>query len=189
MCKLYSSGKKRHAPLVRAAVGISDYILDIHLGHGFFTDAAFTRTIHNPVIENETAPADRMSQRPSKVSLGFVGALAPHKGIETLLKSVKKLAPGRASLHVFGKPQSESYGAYLTSTYQSDDITFHGYRKPEEIYPSLDALRCATNRSAGSSPKPTHTGCRSLHRIGAVCRKSCAKIKMGSCSTLMTRTH
>lgn len=138
-CKLSSAGKRRQAFRVTAAVGISDYILDMHLGHGFFTDAGFTRTIHNPVptATEEAPPSNRNTE---KVSLGFVGSLAPHKGIETLLRSARQLGNGRASVHVYGRPCTESYGAYLTRTYESDDVVFHGHKRPEEIYPALDVL-------------------------------------------------
>lgn len=138
-CRIASYGKKRQAPRVRAAVGISDYILDIHLAHGFFTNAQLTRTIFNPV-PSARASGPALAKDPSRVHLGFVGSLAPHKGIELLLSSLRRLNSAKIDAHIFGRPHTETYGAYLTRTYGSDRVTFHGQQPPERIYQTLDAL-------------------------------------------------
>jgi glycosyltransferase involved in cell wall biosynthesis len=139
LCRMASLGKKKQAPRVRAVVGISDHILDVHLAHGFFSTAAITRTIYNSVTRSPE-PIAPTPRDPSRVRLGFVGTLAPHKGIELFLESLKSLDSPRVSAHVYGRPCTESYGAYLTSKFSASDVTFHGHQQPDRIYPSLDAL-------------------------------------------------
>ncbi|MBD3401805.1 glycosyltransferase [candidate division GN15 bacterium] len=137
-CRIFSLGKKQQASRVTAAVGISTYILEKHLRYGFFTNTAISRTIHNPIlpVENRGTKRDATDQ----INIGFVGRLAPHKGVELLLSSVRRIDSPRFRIHLYGEGQSHEYERLLKDRYTSSRVIFHGVRPPEEIYGSLDML-------------------------------------------------
>lgn len=137
-CKFYSMPRKKLSKFVHAAVGVSRFILDKHLNFGYFKDSKIKTHIYSPVF-SDSNPRKPNRDR-SHVTFGFVGMLAPIKGIEYLLKRYGKMRLENARLKVFGRGITPSYENYLIDRYAGDNIEFMGLKDPDEIYDELDVV-------------------------------------------------
>lgn len=137
-CRFYSMPRKKLSKYVHAAVGVSRFILDKHLNFGYFKASKIKTHIYSPAF---LASNPRKSNRDrSHVTFGFVGMLAPIKGIEYLLKRFGKMRLGDARLKVFGRGITPSYEKYLIDRYAGDNIEFMGLKNADEIYDELDVV-------------------------------------------------
>ncbi len=134
-CRLLSIPRRIMSRKVDAVTGISRYILEKHLHLGYFSGASIKETIYNP-IERIFTP-----RRPGlpPVIFGYSGSLAPHKGIEFLLKAFSRVK-GQSRLLVFGKAPEPHYETYLRRKYESERVIFMGFVNPEEIYVQIHVL-------------------------------------------------
>ncbi|NOY88988.1 MAG: glycosyltransferase family 4 protein [FCB group bacterium] len=131
--------KKKLSDNVNAIVGISKFILDRHLKFGYFHHANIKTYIYNPINGIEKIPL-RQNRKNNIVTFGYIGLLAPSKGIEYLLKHFYQIDLKKARLLVFGRGITPAYEKYLKDHYQQDNIIFMGFKKTEEIYPLLDVI-------------------------------------------------
>lgn len=130
-CRVLSLPKEKATALVDAVVGNSQFILQKHTSNGLFDDAS-KHTIYNayePKIVEDTAPDD------AKV-IGYIGRLAPSKGIDTLISAVRLLAnehkaTPRVIIAGSGDPK---YTAQLKEMAQGLPIKFIGRVNPEAFY-------------------------------------------------------
>jgi len=139
-CKFYSIPKKFSSNNVDTIVGVSKFILNKHLGYGYFKNAKIKTYIYNPVsISNNDENTIRRGNI-KKIKFGFVGMLSPHKGIEFLLKRFWKMDVKAAKLYIFGRGFTKEYENYLMGNYSSDNIFFMGFKSQKEIYSLIDVL-------------------------------------------------
>ncbi|HET6897677.1 MAG TPA: glycosyltransferase, partial [Vicinamibacteria bacterium] len=80
-----------------------------------------------------------------RTRFGYVGTMAPHKGVHVLLEAVKRLARPGWTLDLVGRPDLDpEYGARLRAIAHGDSrIRFRGPVPPEAhdtLWPSLDVL-------------------------------------------------
>jgi len=85
-------------------------------------------------------PVDRAD---GKVSFGYVGTLAPHKGVHVLMQALRKIPPETCRLHVFGSDAHYGdYGAMLRELAEGLDVTFHGALDRQNIGRAFEAIDC-----------------------------------------------
>jgi glycosyltransferase involved in cell wall biosynthesis len=76
------------------------------------------------------------------LSVGFVGRLIPHKGVDVLLEAVA--LDDRFRAHIFGTgPELERLTAMADSLSIADRVTFHGHVDEEripDVYPQVDVV-------------------------------------------------
>jgi glycosyltransferase involved in cell wall biosynthesis len=137
-CRFYSMPRKILSKHVHAAVGVSRFILDRHLNFGYFRTSRIKTHIYSPSF-GEFHPRES-NRNNSHINFGFVGMLAPIKGIEYLLERYGKMRLGNARLRVFGRGLTPSYEKYLIDRYAGDSIEFMGFKNPDEIFSDLDAV-------------------------------------------------
>jgi glycosyltransferase involved in cell wall biosynthesis len=92
--------------------------------------------IPNPVV---VAPSETGTAAP--VRFGYVGALAPHKGVHVLLDAFAAAGDG-AELHVFGAAEDPAYAERLRQRV-GGNVVFHGAfdgARRDEVYGSFDVL-------------------------------------------------
>jgi glycosyltransferase involved in cell wall biosynthesis len=78
-----------------------------------------------------------------KVSFGYVGTLAPHKGVHILMQALAKLPPELCRLHVFGSDAHfGEYGSMLRELAEGLDVTFHGAIDRENIGRAFEKIDC-----------------------------------------------
>lgn len=133
-CRVFRFPHRRKSAAAAAVVGISNHILDQFLDAGYF-DGAMARRIYNvepPLTLN--LPSLSYPKRPV---FGFIGRIAPHKGIQTLLRAFRdaKLPVG-AILFIAGEGEP-TYVGDLKKDYESDNIRFLGRQRPEVFFPRL----------------------------------------------------
>lgn len=123
---------------VNAVVGVSKFVLEHHLRHGYFRLSPVKRVIHN--AQANSAALNVPSRRPdSIVRFGFIGNLAQNKGIELLLDVFKESARSHWQLHIAGRGHAR-YENYLREWYAGPNIIFKGVQKPGDFYPNIDFL-------------------------------------------------
>lgn len=138
VCSWHSRRKQRGYTRLDAVTGVSDYIIERHQSYQLLPEAK--RTVRIPNAFDPPA-SDPLPRRPTaNLTFGYVGALAPHKGIELLLKAFATGAPPNTRLALFGAAPSLDYDQQLRQRYESRAVTFQGRKDPSEIYPQIDVL-------------------------------------------------
>ena len=134
ICRLILAFRRTFSIYVDAVVGNSNFVLQEHLNSGFFKNS-LKYVIYNSL---ESEKISIKQNKNEKINFGFIGILAPHKGIELLLKAFKEIPS--ENLHVFGSGINSEYDKYLRNRYKSEKITFHGFVKTEEAFKIIDVL-------------------------------------------------
>jgi len=137
ICKCYSVPKKILSNNIEAVVGVSRFILNMHLERGYFGKAKKKTYIYNPI---DGATETTGHNKDKYLRFGFVGLLSPDKGIEYLLTEFSEGRFNNTKLFVFGRGVTRAYEEYLVRKFKAENIFFMGYRKTEEIYPSINVL-------------------------------------------------
>lgn len=133
-CKLFRFLHRRKSGAVRAVVGISDHILKQFLDAGYFPGAK-ARRIYNVATPVGLDVTD--IEFPRTPVFGFIGRIAPHKGIETLLRAfVTASMPAGSTLLIAGDGEPD-YVANLKARYQNEAVCFLGRQKPDSFFPRL----------------------------------------------------
>lgn len=137
-CKLFRAFHPRLSEAVDAVVGISRFILDRHAQYGYFSKAKIQIVIHNVrVMSVAGTPRPAFDGRP--VRFGYIGTLAPAKGIEWLLEIFAGLTGINAELWVAGRGE-ENYESGLRRRFSSNRVRFLGQVAADTFYPRIDLL-------------------------------------------------
>jgi glycosyltransferase involved in cell wall biosynthesis len=137
-CKLLSFPKRMLSKHVDSVVGVSNFILQKHLAHGMFSKAVVKKRIFN--IFNPNKKFVKQFDRFDHIKFGFLGILAPTKGVEFVIERFIKAGVSSSSFEIYGKGHTADYEDYLKKKYSSDSVVFHGFKDAEDIYPNLDVL-------------------------------------------------
>lgn len=134
-CKLLSLPRRNASSVVNTVVGNSHFILNKHLEAGYFghAESAVIYNAYQP--EREVQPlGDR-----SPVVFGFLGRLAPTKGIEILLDAVRTLSNQRRDfkLVIAGEAESPEYGARLVARSDQLPVEFLGRVSPQDFFSKI----------------------------------------------------
>ncbi len=136
-CRPYALLRRRLSSCVDAVIGNGRFVLERHLGSGYFASAPKKRVIYNSY---PTKPAAISSEtRSLPIRFGYLGRLVTEKGLEVLLKSVAQLPQGTWTLDVAGRGLA-AYERYLHTRYKRSAIRFLGHSKPEDFFEKIDVL-------------------------------------------------
>ncbi|MDK2814625.1 MAG: hypothetical protein PWP18_538 [Thermoanaerobacter sp.] len=134
-CKLMRLPYKLKSNKLKAVVGVSNFILDKYLSYGYFRDVPIKKVIYNSrklssvIVERKTDPR--------YINFGFIGTLAPNKGVEVLLRAYHKVKKPHYKLFVAGAGKQD-YEEYLKSKYKDDSIIFMGRVEPKDFFEKVD---------------------------------------------------
>lgn len=138
-CALLTWPRKYFGHHVDHVVSISRSVLEIHRKNGYFYENDST-VIYNP---HDGMTADHVEGRsPSKVlRIGFMGRLAPSKGLEILFEAVSRLtgAESRFELIVAGAGDAE-YVAHLKGLARQRPVVFIGHVPVNQFYEKVDVV-------------------------------------------------
>lgn len=123
---------------VTAVVGVSEFILNHHLQHGYFRGVPIRRVIHN-ARNNQQALFTTCREQDGIVRFGFIGTLHQSKGIELLLRTFKEIGKNNWELHIAGSGVT-NYETFLLDSFSNLRVFFHGVQEPQEFYSSIDVL-------------------------------------------------
>ena len=136
-CKALSVIKKPMTSLVDGVFGETHFVVDQHLRLGYFKRAK------SAVIPGPVFPIEGRSPKLREGSLvvGYMGVLAPHKGVDVLADAARTL--GSASNIKFligGTGEDVAYVDQLKARFGEANVEFLGWVKPENAYPLFDVL-------------------------------------------------
>jgi glycosyltransferase involved in cell wall biosynthesis len=124
---------------VDTVIGNSHFILAEHLAAGGFSRAQ-RAVIYNGYRPAEPAPVRTSVPAARSLAIGYIGRLAPSKGLELLLRSFRRLVPTLTRpvcLHIAGVGES-SYVSHLRGLAQGLPVRFRGHMEPQEFYQTVD---------------------------------------------------
>lgn len=133
-CKLLDYNKKKYSQNVDCVIGISNFILNLHIKNGYFFKSD-KKVIYNAVnisIKKNT------TRKENQLIFGFLGTIAPYKGIEFLLKNFLQ-TENKASLYIGGFVDN-SYSQNLKKKYGSERVKFLGRVAPKDFLGKIDVL-------------------------------------------------
>lgn len=137
-CSVFSRPRVRRAKLVSAVVGVSRFVLDMHLRNGAFRGASVQRVIQNPSALSSAA-AETPRDQGATLRIGYLGRLEPIKGVDVLLDAVAGLPPGGWTLEIAGQAE-EGYLRQLRAHATSGPVQFSGSVDPEDFFRRIDLL-------------------------------------------------
>jgi glycosyltransferase involved in cell wall biosynthesis len=137
-CRMMRYLHKKKSKRINAVVGISQYIIGRVLNTGYFKDS-ITRIIYNArIISNSNRIHQQIST--SNIVFGYIGTLAPNKGVQWLIEQFNKISSNSILLKIAGEGNF-SYTNLLKNISANDTrISFTGYVKSEDFYPQIDVL-------------------------------------------------
>ncbi len=135
-CKLMRFPYKLRSNKLKAVVGISNFVLNKLLSYGYFKNVPIKKVIYDSRKGLDKTPVDRKINT-KYVNLGFIGSLAPNKGIEVLLKAYHKIKKPYYRLFIAGTGKRD-YEEYLKSKYKDESIIFLGKVEPKEFFNKVD---------------------------------------------------
>jgi glycogen(starch) synthase len=139
-CVVFSEVKKHYHRTIDQVVGASQSILHVHHEMGFFNELREVNqhVIWNPVrLSRERARAPRIGCTGPLV-FGFLGRLAPEKGINILLAACRSLSMGGWMLKIAGRAPVND--AALRAQTAGLPIDFLGFVDPLAFFDNIDVL-------------------------------------------------
>lgn len=136
-CQVVSTGKKAMTSLVNGVFGETHFVLQEHLHRGYFKNAK------SAVIPGPVFPVNGCTPKPRNGPLvvGYMGVLAPHKGVDVLANAARSLGPtSNFKFLIAGTGENPEYVELLKKKFGNADVEFLGWVKPEQTYPLFDVL-------------------------------------------------
>lgn len=140
--KLLSYVKKIQSRKVDAYVGISHFIHDLHIEHGFFPKALFKQVIYNSIgsnfIDNDRESFYRDDEG---VRFGYLGRLDSAKGIENIIDYLKTVDLN-FTLMIAGKGNASFVEKLKRKCSQDPRFIFIGQTEISIFFKKIDCLIC-----------------------------------------------
>ena len=131
-CKAFRLPHRGKSAAVSGVVAISEHMKTVFETAGYFPNARIDRiyNVEKPPAASALAP----QALPAPDAFGFIGRVAPHKGVEVLLEAFARAdLPETARLDIAGTG-TEAYVAGLRARYASPRIRFLGHTSPAAFF-------------------------------------------------------
>ena len=138
-CRLFTSQYKRLSSRVSAVVSNSQYILDLHLQNGYFSNVPAHVIFNVANVGGGSIP--RVNREPSNKSLtfGYFGRILKEKGLNIVFEATKRLKNQNWSLKVGGSGPAD-YVATLKDQYKNAQIEWLGFLDPQRFFEQVDVV-------------------------------------------------
>lgn len=124
-----------------AVVGVSEFVLKKYGELNYFSKVGLKRVIHNaaiiPHVQSQKTHSTVTSRPKVPVRYGFIGTIAPHKGIELLLECFCNNYIGRAQLLIAGQGKPD-YVRGLRERWGQSGVEFLGQVDPSSFFREVD---------------------------------------------------
>lgn len=141
-CRLLRLPHRSLSGGLRGVVGVSQFVLDLHINNGYFATVRHKAVIHNArdpralgVRERSRIPASGRKT----LRFGFIGRLDPPKGIEWLLDAFVHLYQFDTELWVAGSGKKD-YEEFLRKRFSDNRVQFLGRVAPSAFFPEVDVV-------------------------------------------------
>lgn len=138
-CVPFSIARRFFSRTVAGVVGVSRFILQRHLDHGFFRHAVVREAVFNPVA---SVPARRRSIGPV-VTFGYLGRIERIKGVEPLVRAFAERRDQRWRLLIAGTGQAHLVEHLKRQAERSPcggQIQFLGWTDADDFLAQVDVL-------------------------------------------------
>jgi glycosyltransferase involved in cell wall biosynthesis len=136
-CRLLRLPHRSLSRVPDAVVGVSRYVLDSFVEDGYFLGVPLRTHIHNAShLDTRSRPTPPLTG--ANIVFGFIGALTPIKGIESLLEAFRATARPGWLLRVAGSGDP-GFVEQLRRRHAGPGIEFVGRQDPATFYLGLDA--------------------------------------------------
>lgn len=139
-CRLFRLPHRALSNRLSAVVGVSQYILDRHVTEGYFNKVPIRRVIHNARDIQNQGIDHQPTTKHSGIRFGYVGRLAPPKGIGELIDAFRSVTEVDSELWIAGTGKAMVEAELRARTHGDMRIRFVGRVTPKELYPYLDVL-------------------------------------------------
>jgi len=139
VCRTYTAPRRALSGTPAAVISLSHRTLDRLEGCGLFPGEAETVVIHGASQLKIHALKSRPLRSADALTLGYLGRIAPNKGIEFMLDAVLRVEGPRVRVLLGGSGEA-SYLADLQARYASPAVQFCAFVKPEEFFERIDVL-------------------------------------------------
>jgi glycosyltransferase involved in cell wall biosynthesis len=137
-CRIWSRKNKTFSRDVRAVVAGSQFLLDRHIGHGFFSDSY--PSVIRPASIHRGCTARRKTSRPhNPLRLGFIGRLHRVKGLQRLFEMLKASATPSYELRIAGAG-NEHYTAFLKESAAGLPVRWLGWVDSQRFFSEIDVV-------------------------------------------------
>ena len=126
-----------HSRKVDALVGISDFILNCHLGQGLFSNSSVREVIGNPYGDYEITWTPRKLENSPCIRLGYLGQLSEVKGLRELIRCVRVTEDVTLKI---GGTGALDFVESLKAESEPRKIDFLGWVDPSDFFASIDIL-------------------------------------------------
>jgi len=137
-CRLLTERRRWASAMPAAVVGISQFILEVHSAHGYFSRAT-KAVIPNGVRSTAIAERNTDDAAAGPLRIGFIGRLHPTKGVELLLQALKRL-PRRSYIVKIAGAGRPDYEARLRDLADGLPVDFMGWIERDQFYRQIDVL-------------------------------------------------
>lgn len=133
-CLPFAWPRLRASRLVDHVVGISEFILRRHRDNHYFPNAD-----HSVIYNSYDPPAVEFRAPGEVIRLGYIGRLAPAKGVDMLIDALAQLVVNgvRVELLIAGEGD-DAYVAQLHAKSASLPIRFVGHQQPAAFFKEID---------------------------------------------------
>ena len=129
-CRVITYPKKYLSKNVDAVVGVSQFMIDTHRRHGYFSQATHQTIYTSAAVTPQVFPR---AHHPG-IQFGFIGRVHPIKGVAEIIQAFRRGAPPNARLYIAGEGPSEYYQHCKHLAEDSEEIIFLGQSSPNEFY-------------------------------------------------------
>ncbi|PTW43976.1 glycosyltransferase involved in cell wall biosynthesis [Sphingomonas faeni] len=143
-CRLLTDGRRRMSANVDIVYGASEYILDYHIGRGFFPRAI--AKVIEPPLDLDGQIKRPYVKRPIR-RFGFLGRIVKEKGITELLDGFARFRhnlsaddASSAELIIAGGGEGPFFDAQIARVDSMSGVRYAGVMKPHAFFDSVDAL-------------------------------------------------
>lgn len=137
-CRIASAGKKLCSQVVDGVTSEASHSMAKHRKNGFFR-RALGMVIPGAVEPPNVIPDDVLPDT-GPVRVGFIGMIAPVKGIGTLADAAALLGPDAGFEYVIAGDGDSDFMAKLRATFPSSTATFLGWTERDAFFRQVDVV-------------------------------------------------
>lgn len=137
-CRVHSAARMALSNNISAVTAVSQFTLDRHIAAGAFAAVPIKAVIHN-FLSRDSNEVPRPTRARRVFTFGFMGQLAPAKGLDVLLRAFPIGPDAECELVIAGKGKPD-YERILKAQAAGKNVRFLGTSRPEDFYPAIDVL-------------------------------------------------